>query len=110
MGVGGLSDRVGQGGNLGDDLSDSKSLSGGVGKVASQPVVLDGSGVMGGCPDQGGGSVAGEPDLAGDLGPGGGDGHKGGEGQEGLQEILFTVLNSCTMHMLEVLSKKSGKV
>merc|ERR1711878_137236 len=33
-------------------------LEDGLGNVASQPVVLDGSGVMGGGPDQGGGSVA----------------------------------------------------
>merc|ERR1719192_978773 len=46
VGVGGLSDRVGQGGDLGDDLSESMSLSGGVGKVSSQPVVLNGSRVM----------------------------------------------------------------
>merc|ERR1719228_152079 len=45
--VGGLSDRVGQGGDLGDDLSVGVSLGGGVGKVATQPVVLDGSRVMG---------------------------------------------------------------
>jgi len=47
VGVGGLSDRVGQGGDLGDDLSKGVSLGGGVGKVATQPVVLDGSRVMG---------------------------------------------------------------
>merc|ERR1711887_349979 len=43
VGVGGLSNRVGQGGDLGDDLSESMSLSGGVGKVSSQSVVLNGS-------------------------------------------------------------------
>jgi len=47
VGVGGLSNRVGQGGDLGDDLSKGMSLGGGVGKVATQPVVLDGSRVMG---------------------------------------------------------------
>jgi len=47
VGVGCLSDRVGQGGDLGDDLSEGMSLGGGVGKVATQPVVLDGSRVMG---------------------------------------------------------------
>ena len=56
MGVGGLSDRVGQGGNLGDDLSDSKSLSGGVGKVAYQSVVLNG--VMSRGTDKVGGCIA----------------------------------------------------
>ena len=35
VGVGGLSNRVGQGGDLGDDLSKSMSLSCGVGKVSS---------------------------------------------------------------------------
>jgi len=35
VGVGGLSNRVGQGGDLGDDLSKSMSLSSGVGKVSS---------------------------------------------------------------------------
>ena len=38
----GLIDRVGQGGNLGDGLGGGKSLIGGVGKVASQSVVLNG--------------------------------------------------------------------
>jgi len=47
VGVGGLSNRVGQGGDLGDDLSKSMSLSCGVGKVSSESVVLDGSRVMG---------------------------------------------------------------
>merc|ERR1740131_376887 len=51
VGVGSLSDGVGQGGDLGDDLSESMSLSGRVGKVATQPVVLDGGRVMGGGPD-----------------------------------------------------------
>eukprot|EP00091_Calanus_sinicus_P024800 TRINITY_DN90_c0_g1_i29.p1 TRINITY_DN90_c0_g1~~TRINITY_DN90_c0_g1_i29.p1 ORF type:complete len:174 (+),score=32.86 TRINITY_DN90_c0_g1_i29:228-749(+) len=46
VGVSGLSHRVSQGRDLGDDLSESMSLSSGVGKVASQPVVLDGSRVM----------------------------------------------------------------
>merc|ERR1719431_1748832 len=47
VGMGGLSHRVGQGGDLGDDLSESMSLSSRVGKVASQSVVLNGSRVMG---------------------------------------------------------------
>jgi len=58
VGVGGLSHRVGQGGDLGDDLSKSMSLSGRVGKVASQPVVLDGSRVMCWGTDKVGGSIA----------------------------------------------------
>merc|ERR1719346_75602 len=80
----GLGHGVGQGGDLGGDLGKGVGLSGGIGKVASQPVVLNGSGVMGRGPDKGGGSLTGEPHLAGDLGPGSGDGHKGGEGQEGV--------------------------
>jgi len=47
VGVGSLSNGVGQGGDLGNDLSESMSLSSGVGKVATQSVVLDGSRVMG---------------------------------------------------------------
>merc|ERR1719479_580015 len=48
VGLDGLGHGVGQGGDLGGDLGEGVGLSGGVGKVASQPVVLDGSGVMGG--------------------------------------------------------------
>jgi len=58
VGVSGLSHGVGQGGDLGDDLSESMSLSSGVGKVASQPVVLDGSRVMCWGTDKVGGSIA----------------------------------------------------
>jgi len=43
VGVSGLSHGMGQGRDLGDDLCIGMSLSGGVGKVASKPVVLDGS-------------------------------------------------------------------
>jgi len=57
VGVGGLSNRVGQGGDLGDDLSESMSLSGGVGKVSSQSVVLNGSRVMSWGTDKVGGCV-----------------------------------------------------
>merc|ERR1712106_236247 len=58
VGMGGLSHGVGQGGDLGDDLSVSMSLSGRVGKVASQPVVLDGSRVMCWGTDKVGGSIS----------------------------------------------------
>jgi hypothetical protein len=58
VGVSGLSHGVGQGRDLGDDLSESMSLSSGVGKVASQPVVLDGSRVMCWGTDEVGGSIA----------------------------------------------------
>merc|ERR550532_3223217 len=44
-GVGGLSDGVGQHGDFGGDGGEGVSLGGGVGKVASEPVVLDGGGV-----------------------------------------------------------------
>jgi len=57
VGVGGLSNWVGYGGDLGDDLSKSMSLGGGVGKVATQPVVLDGSRVMSWCTHQVGGGI-----------------------------------------------------
>merc|ERR1719347_1630146 len=43
MGVGGLSHGVGDGGDLGAHLSKGMSLGGGVGKVAAESVVLDGS-------------------------------------------------------------------
>jgi len=58
VGVSGLSHRVGYGRDLGDDLSESMSFSSGVGKVASQPVVLDGSRVMCWGTDKVGGSIA----------------------------------------------------
>jgi len=55
--VGGLSDWVSQSGDLGSDLSEGMSLSGGVSKVTAQPVVLDGGGVVSRSSDQvGGGS------------------------------------------------------
>ena len=76
---------MGQGGDLGHDLSEGVSLSGGVGEVAAQPVVLDGGGVVGRGPHQVGGSRQGDG--------GGGHGHggsaaksdQGGEEQEGLK-------------------------
>merc|ERR1719347_1348804 len=43
MGMGGLSHGVGDGGDLGAHLSKGVSLGGGVGKVAAESVVLDGS-------------------------------------------------------------------
>merc|ERR1712106_1116606 len=58
VGMSGLSHGVGQGGDLGDDLSESMSLSGRVGKVASQSVVLDGSRVMCWGTDKVGGSIS----------------------------------------------------
>jgi len=84
MGVRGLGNRVGQGGDLGDHLSECVCLGGGIGEIASQPVVLDGGGVMGRGPDQGGGG--------GHHGGGGGDSHgsraaesdESGEEQEGV--------------------------
>merc|ERR1711892_128299 len=53
--VGGLSHRVGDGGDLGAHLSVGMGLSSGVGKVTSQSVVLDGGRVMSWCSDQEGG-------------------------------------------------------
>jgi len=58
MGVGGLSHGVGQGGDLGDDLSEGMSLSGGVSEVSSKSVVLDGSRVVSWGTDKVGGCVA----------------------------------------------------
>jgi len=55
--VGGLSHWVGQGGDLGDDLSEGMSLSGGVSEVSSKSVVLDGSRVMSWGTDKVGGCV-----------------------------------------------------
>jgi len=57
VGVGGLSHGVGQGGDLGDDLSISMSLSGGVSEVSSKSVVLDGSRVVSWGTDKVGGCV-----------------------------------------------------
>merc|ERR1712123_467262 len=54
-GGGGLSHRVGDGGDLGAHLSVGMGLSSGVGKVAPQSVVLDGGRVMSWCSDQEGG-------------------------------------------------------
>merc|ERR1719234_2987306 len=84
VGLDGLGHGVGQGGDLGGDLGDGVSLGGGVGKVAAQPVVLDGGRVVGRSPDQGGSSMPGESHLAGNLGPGSGSSHEGGKGQEGV--------------------------
>jgi len=57
VGVGGLSHGVGQGGDLGDDLSEGMSLSGGVSEVSSKSVVLDGSRVVSWGTDKVGGCV-----------------------------------------------------
>merc|ERR1719393_237404 len=56
--VGGLSHRVGQGGDLRDDLSKGMSFSGGVSKVSSKSVVLNGCRIMGRSTDKVGGSIA----------------------------------------------------
>merc|ERR1719483_961728 len=50
--VGSLSNRVGQGGDLGDNLSEGMSLSCGVGEVATKPVVLNGGRGMARGPDK----------------------------------------------------------
>ena len=79
VGVSGLSHGVGQGRNLGDDLSIGMSLSGGVGKVASQPVVLYGSRVMCWGTDKVGGSIANDNSVSTAVS------NQGGEEQEGLK-------------------------
>merc|ERR1711892_1122846 len=56
--VSGLGHGVGQGRDLGGDLSESMSLGSGVGKVASEPVVLNGSRVMCRSTDKVGGGIA----------------------------------------------------
>jgi hypothetical protein len=88
VGVGGLSDRVGNCGDLGCHLSEGMSLSGGVGKVATQPVVLNGGGVMGGCPDQVGcwGHEWGGRGNTDGNGAGTAESDQGGEEQEGLKK------------------------
>jgi len=52
VGMGGLSDGVGESGDLGDNLGVGVGLSGRVSKVAAKPVVLDGGAVVSGCPHQ----------------------------------------------------------
>merc|ERR1719513_489309 len=78
VGVGSLSNRVGQGGDLGDDLSISMSLSCGVGEVSSQSVVLNGSRVMGWGTHKVGGCITHN------SGAGAAVGNQGGEEQEGI--------------------------
>ena len=88
--VGGLSDWVSQSGDLGSDLSEGMSLSGGVSKVTAQPVVLDGGGVVSRSSDQVRGGSQGSSGSHHGLG-----GHfddastaksdQGGEKQEGLK-------------------------
>merc|ERR1719147_676373 len=78
VGVGGLSNGVGQGGDLGDDLSEGMSLSGGVSEVSSKSVVLDGSRVMSRGTDKVGGCVSH------DGGAGAAVSNQGGEEQEGI--------------------------
>merc|ERR1719499_895780 len=85
VGVGGLSNWVGQGGDLGDDLSESMSLSGGVGKVSSQSVVLNGSRVMSWGTDKIGGCVTHNSSSWGHShGASTGKSNKRGEKQEGV--------------------------
>jgi len=85
VGVGGLSNRVGQGGDLGNNLSISMSLSGGVGKVSSQSVVLNGSRVMSWGTDKVGGCVTHNSSSWGHShGASTGKSNKRGEKQEGV--------------------------
>merc|ERR1711892_1007244 len=85
VGVGGLSHRVGDGGDLGAHLSVGMGLSSGVGKVSSQSVVLDGSRVMSWCSDQEGGRSS---DKGGSNTNGGcaAKSDEGGEKQEGVHD------------------------
>jgi len=81
VGVGGLSHGVGQGGDLGHHLGEGVSLSGGVGKVAAQPVVLDGGGVVSRGPHQVG---DGSRDHGSRDHGGGAESDQSGEEQEGV--------------------------
>ena len=75
----GFSNGVGDGGKLGGHLGVGMGFSHGVGKVATQPVGLNGGGVMGGGPDQGGGQVT--HDF---LGAAGSQGQKASENDKSL--------------------------
>jgi len=91
VGVGGLSDGVGQGGDLGHDISVGVGLSGRVGEVASQPLVNDGGGVVGGgthAESGGAGHNSGSSHTGGgDLdGAGPGEGNEGREEQESIHD------------------------
>jgi len=90
VGVGGLSDGVGQGGDLGHDIGVGVGLSGRVGEVASQPLVNDGGGVVGGgthTESGGAGHNSGGNTGGGDLdGAGPGEGDQGREEQEGIHD------------------------
>jgi len=86
--VGSLSNRVGQGGDLGDNLSEGMSLSCGVGKVATKPVVLNGGRVMGRGPDKIRGSSIGASNSRNQtLRSSTAESNQSGEKQEGLKTI-----------------------
>lgn len=88
VGVDGLSHGVGQGGDLGGDLSEGVGLSSGVGKVAAQSVVLNAGAVMSRSSDQ----VRGSSQGSWSSNSSGGDSHggsaavgdQGGEEEEGV--------------------------
>jgi len=90
VGVGSLSNGVGQGGDLGDNLSEGMSLSGGVGKVTTKSVVLNGGRVMGRGPDKIRGSSNGASNGSSYRGHSHGSstakGDQSGEKQEGIHD------------------------
>merc|ERR1712106_1079330 len=83
--VGSLSNRMGQGGDLGDNLSEGMSLSCGVGKVSTKPVVLNGGRVMGRGPDKIRGSSIGASNSSNQLRGSTAKSNQSGEKQEGLK-------------------------
>ena len=89
--VGGLGNGVGGLGDLGGHAGVGMGLSGGVGKVAAEPVALDGSGVMSGGPDQLGGAVA---DLLDGGDAGGGGASSGQDGCENDESLKFETFSS----------------
>ena len=101
VGVGCLSHWVGKGGDLRDDLGKSVRLSGRVGEVATQPVVLDRGRVVGGGADEVRRRGQDRPRHRNRGGPAEGD--QSGEKQEGLQEEERVVsakvgLHCCIIH------------
>merc|ERR1712112_634843 len=98
--VGGLSHWVGQGGDLGDDLSEGMSLSGGVSKVSSKSVVLNGCRIMGRSTDKVGGSIANNSgSWSHGHSSGTGKSYERGEKQEGVHGGVVDVAGSQAIPM-----------
>merc|ERR1719474_1772073 len=94
--VGGLSHWMGQGGDLGDDLSEGMSLSGRVSKVSSKSVVLNGCRIMGRSTDKVGGSIANNSgSWSHGHSTGTGKSDERGEKQEGVHGGVVDVAGGC---------------